>query len=79
MALSFDCQGDDRMASGTVKWFNATKGFGFIQPDGGGKDVFVHITAVQAAGLSGLNDGQKVTFEVVQERGKESASNLKLG
>jgi CspA family cold shock protein len=67
------------MASGTVKWFNATKGFGFIQPDGGGKDVFVHITAVQAAGLSGLNDGQKVTFEVVQERGKESASNLKLG
>jgi CspA family cold shock protein len=79
MALSSDCQGDDRMASGTVKWFNATKGFGFIQPDGGGKDVFVHITAVQAAGLSGLNDGQKVTFEVVQERGKESASNLKLG
>jgi CspA family cold shock protein len=79
MALSSDCHGDDRTASGTVKWFNATKGFGFIQPDGGGKDVFVHITAVQAAGLSGLNDGQKVTFEVVQERGKESASNLKLG
>ena len=67
------------MASGTVKWFNATKGFGFIQPDNGGKDVFVHITAVQAAGLDGLADGQKVTFEVVQERGKESASNLKLG
>jgi len=67
------------MASGTVKWFNATKGFGFIQPDDGGKDVFVHVTAVQAAGLNGLNDGQKVTFEVVQERGKESASNLKLG
>jgi CspA family cold shock protein len=67
------------MASGTVKWFNATKGFGFIQPDGGGKDVFVHITAVQAAGLNGLNDGQKVTFEVVSERGKEAATNRKLG
>ncbi len=67
------------MASGTVKWFNASKGFGFIQPDGGGKDVFVHITAVQAAGLNGLDDGQKVTFEVVKERGKEAASNLKLG
>ena len=67
------------MAAGTVKWFNGTKGFGFIQPDNGGKDVFVHITAVQAAGLTGLNDGQKVTFEVIQERGKESASNLKLG
>jgi CspA family cold shock protein len=67
------------MASGTVKWFNATKGFGFIQPDEGGKDVFVHITAVQTAGLDALNDGQKVTFEVVRERGKEAASNLKLG
>lgn len=67
------------MASGTVKWFNASKGFGFIQPDDGGKDVFVHITAVQAAGLNGLDDGQKVTFEVVKERGKEAASNLKLG
>ena len=67
------------MASGTVKWFNASKGFGFIQPDDGGKDVFVHITAVQAAGLNGLNDGQKVTFEVVRERGKAAASNLKLG
>ncbi|MGG5823601.1 cold-shock protein [Falsiroseomonas sp. HW251] len=67
------------MASGTVKWFNATKGFGFIQPDDGGKDVFVHITAVQTAGLDGLKDGQKVTFEVVRERGKEAASNLKLG
>jgi CspA family cold shock protein len=79
MALSSDYQGDIRMASGTVKWFNATKGFGFIQPDDGGKDVFVHITAVQAAGLDALNDGQKVTFEVVRERGKEAASNLKLG
>jgi CspA family cold shock protein len=67
------------MASGTVKWFNAQKGFGFIQPEAGGKDVFVHITAVQAAGLQGLNDGQKVTYEVVRERGKEAAANLKLG
>ena len=66
------------MATGTVKWFNAQKGFGFLQPEGGGKDVFVHITAVQAAGLSGLNDGQRVSFEVVKERGKEAAANLKL-
>jgi len=65
------------MATGTVKWFNATKGFGFIMPDDGGKDVFVHITAVQAAGLRGLNDGQKVTFEVAMERGKAAATNLK--
>ena len=66
-----------RIATGTVKWFNAQKGFGFIQPEGGGKDVFVHITAVQAAGLNGLDEGQKVTFEVVRERGKEAAANLK--
>ena len=66
------------MAQGTVKWFNATKGFGFIQPDGGGKDVFVHITAVQAAGLRGLNDGQKVSYDVAMERGKAAATNLKL-
>jgi cold shock protein len=66
------------MATGTVKWFNATKGFGFIQPESGGKDVFVHITAVQAAGLQGLNDGQRVSYEVQMERGKESAGNLKL-
>ena len=66
------------MTTGSVKWFNADKGFGFIQPEGGGKDVFVHITAVQAAGLSGLNDGQRVSFEVVKERGKEAAANLKL-
>lgn len=67
-----------QMATGSVKWFNATKGFGFIEPQGGGKDVFVHITAVQAAGLSGLNDGQKVTYDVMMERGKEAAANLKL-
>ena len=66
------------MAIGTVKWFNVTKWFGFIQPEGGSKDVFVHITAVQAAGLKGLNDGQRVSYEVQMERGKESAGNLKL-
>ena len=66
------------MATGTVKWFNAQKGFGFIQPQDGGKDVFVHITAVQAAGLQTLNENQKVTYEVVTERGKEAAANLKL-
>ena len=66
------------MATGTVKWFNATKGFGFIMPQDGGKDVFVHITAVQAAGLKGLDDGKKVSFEVVMERGKAAATNLKL-
>jgi CspA family cold shock protein len=65
------------MAVGTVKWFNMQKGFGFIQPEGGGKDVFVHITAVQAAGLNGLDEGQKVSYEVVRERGKEAAGNLR--
>jgi len=66
------------MAQGTVKWFNATKGYGFIMPQDGGKDVFVHITAVQAAGLKGLNDGQKVIFDIAMERGKAAATNLKL-
>ncbi len=65
------------MAIGTVKWFNAQKGFGFIQPEGGGRDVFVHVTAVQAAGLRGLDEGQKVSYEVVRERGKEAAANLR--
>ncbi len=65
------------MATGTVKWFNTTKGYGFIMPQDGGKDVFVHITAVQAAGLRGLDEGQKVSFEVAMERGKASATNLK--
>lgn len=64
------------MATGTVKWFNTTKGFGFIQPDDGGKDVFVHISAVQKAGLRGLNEGQKVSFELVTEKGRTSAGNL---
>ncbi|MBW6401090.1 cold-shock protein [Roseomonas sp. HJA6] len=65
------------MAIGTVKWFNATKGFGFIVPQDGGKDVFVHITAVQKAGLTGLNENQKVSYDVVTERGKAAAANLK--
>ena len=65
------------MATGTVKWFSAIKGFGFIQPDNGGKDVFVHISAVERAGLNGLNEGQKITYDVVNERGKDAAANLK--
>ena len=64
------------MASGTVKWFNATKGFGFIQPTDGSKDVFVHISAVERAGLRTLNEGQKVTYDLQSERGKTSATNL---
>ncbi len=65
------------MSTGTVKWFNTQKGFGFIQPDDGGKDVFVHISAVQRAGLQTLNEVQKVSFEVATERGKAAAANLK--
>ena len=67
------------MATGTVKWFNAQKGYGFIQPDDGSKDVFVHISAVERAGLSSLNEGAKVSYEVVPNRGKESAENLRVG
>jgi CspA family cold shock protein len=67
------------VATGTVKWFNATKGYGFIAPTGGGKDVFVHISAVEKAGYSSLAEGAKVSFEIVANRGKESAENLKLG
>lgn len=67
------------MPTGTVKWFNATKGFGFIAPDDGGKDVFVHISAVERAGLTGLNDNQKVSFEMQSGRdGRASAGDLKL-
>lgn len=65
------------MAIGTVKWFNPTKGYGFIQPEDGGKDVFVHISAVERAGLGTLKEGQRVEFEVVNERGKNAAGNLK--
>ena len=67
------------MANGNVKWFNTTKGFGFIAPEGGTRDVFVHISAVERAGLTGLSDDQKVTFDVVSGRdGRESAENLAL-
>jgi CspA family cold shock protein len=66
------------VATGIVKWFNPTKGYGFIQPQGGGKDVFVHISAVERAGLSTLNEGATVEYEVMSNRGKESAENLKV-
>lgn len=67
------------MASGTVKWFNKVKGYGFIQPSDGGKDVFVHITAVERAGMDTLVEGQKVNYDMVSERGKSAAANLKAG
>ena len=66
------------MAEGTVKWFNSTKGFGFIQPAAGGNDVFVHISAVQRAGLQGLADGQRVSYELQNERGKTAAVDIKV-
>jgi cold shock protein len=66
------------MATGTVKWFNPTKGYGFIQPSGGGRDVFVHISAVERAGLSLLDEGQTIEYELESNRGKESAVNLKI-
>ena len=71
---------EKKMTTGTVKWFNGQKGFGFIQPNDGGNDVFVHISAVERAGLSGLAEGQKVNFEIVTDRmrGKSSADNLSL-
>lgn len=70
----------DFMATGTVKWFNGQKGFGFIQPDDGGQDVFVHISAVERAGLSGLAEGQKISYEIQvdRKRGKSSAENLRV-
>jgi CspA family cold shock protein len=66
------------MANGIVKWFNPTKGFGFIQPEDGGADVFVHITALERAGIRQLNEGQRVSYELATEKGKTSAANLKL-
>jgi CspA family cold shock protein len=68
------------MATGTVKWFNTTKGYGFIQPDNGGKDVFVHATAVERAGMHGLNEGDKISYDIEEDRqrGKSSAANLKM-
>jgi cold shock protein len=72
-------KGSADVATGTVKWFNATKGYGFIQPDKGGKDVFVHISAVERAGLSSLNEGAKVSYEEMETRGKTSAENLRVG
>jgi cold shock protein len=66
------------MSTGTVKWFNPTKGYGFIQPQGGGQDVFVHISAVERAGLNTLNEGQHIEYEIVSNRGKSSAENLKV-
>lgn len=83
--MSADCIVSDQywrqetMATGTVKWFNPTKGYGFIQPaGGGGKDVFVHISAVEQAGLSSLNEGQSIEYEIESSRGKESAVRLKV-
>ena len=66
------------MANGTVKWFNPTKGFGFIQPENGGADVFVHISALERAGIRQLDEGQKVSYELATEKGKTSAANLKI-
>jgi cold shock protein len=66
------------VAMGTVKWFNPTKGYGFIQPDTGGKDVFVHISAVEKAGLNDFRQGDKVNYDIISDRGKESAGNLQV-
>jgi CspA family cold shock protein len=78
MIVSIVSKGSADVATGTVKWFNSTKGFGFIQPDSGGKDVFVHISAVEKAGLSSLNEGAKVSYEEMENRGKTTAENLRV-
>ena len=72
-------KGEADVPTGKVKWFNATKGYRFIAPDSGGRDVFVHISAVEKAGYSSLAEGAKVSFDIVANRGKESAENIKLG
>jgi CspA family cold shock protein len=72
-----DCK-EAKMAIGKVKWFDARKGFGFIQPEAGGKDVFVHISAVERAGMDGLAEGQRISYEIAEQRGKAAATNLKL-
>jgi cold shock protein len=73
-------EGDFEVAMGTVKWFNATKGYGFIKPDGGGPDVFVHVSAVERAGYTGLAEGAKLSYELVQTRnGRTAAENLRIG
>jgi CspA family cold shock protein len=71
-------RGDTEVAMGTVKWFNPTKGYGFIQPDTGGEDVFVHISAVEKAGLNDLREGDKVNYDIISDRAKESAGNLQV-
>ena len=78
VTMGTDFIGSRLMAKGTVKWFNSQKGYGFIQPQTGGKDVFVHISAVERAGLSGLNEGQVVEYEEIANKGKTSAENLKV-
>jgi CspA family cold shock protein len=78
VAQAANLQGVRSVTIGTVKWFNSTKGYGFIEPEDGSKDAFVHISAVEAAGMAGLNEGQKVEYELVQDdRGRTSAGNLK--
>jgi CspA family cold shock protein len=78
MLSSLVTSGRAIVASGTVKWFNPTKGYGFVQPSSGGKDVFIHISAVERAGLSTLNEGQNIEYELVANKGKESAENIKV-
>ena len=76
--MSSKCDGEKKMATGTVKWFNTTKGFGFIAPDDGGKDIFVHISAVEQSGLTGLADNQKIEFDLIEGRdGRQMAGNLR--